>query len=171
MTPADKKLHARANRLRDSIAKAQGTVDHLQAQLRKVEAKLAGDPPTETGLDLLWEAAPAMARNRSSRLKCRVAWNKVPVTERPRIPELISALKVWSRCQEWRKDDGQFVPALDRWIKERRWVDLPEDGKNDVAARYRTTPKPIAPTSPEDAVTDPAEIAKLLSVRAPRMNS
>lgn len=171
MTPAEKKLHARADRLRNKIAEAQGTVDHLQAQLRKIEAKIAGDPPVETGLDLLWDAAPAMARNRSSRLKCRVAWNRVPATERPRIPELISALKCWSRCQEWRKDDGQFVPALDRWIKERRWVDLPEDGKNDVAARYRTNPKPIPQPDPDDVVTDPAEIAKLLSTRPARMNS
>jgi hypothetical protein len=171
MKSADQKLHARAEKLRDAIAKAQGTVDHLQAQLRKIEAKIAGDPPVETGLDLLWDAAPAMARNRSSRLKCRTAWNRVPANERPRIPELIAALKAWSRCQEWRKDDGQFVPALDRWISQRKWVDLPEDGKNDVAARYRVTPKAAPKVDPADVVTDPAEIAKLLSTRPARMNS
>lgn len=159
MSAAREKLTARAEKLRTQLAAAQATVDDLKAKLAKIEGTLAGDPPPETGLDLLWKEAPAMARTRSSKYKCRVAWNRIPPRDRPRVPEVLAALKAWKRCFEWKKDDGQFVPALDRWIKERRWEDWPEDVKKDPGARYRTVEKP-APTAP--SAEDQAALAEFL---------
>lgn len=173
MTSAEKKLHAQAEKLRDQLAKAQAIVDDLAARLRKVEGKISSDPSPETGLEILWKEAPRMARTRSSKFKCRAAWNRIPPTQRPRVVEVIAALKAWSRCSEWKKDDGQFVPALDRWIKERRWESLPEESNSDVAARYRVASKPARFTAPEDVATpeDIAEIFKALSPKSRRMNS
>lgn len=170
MSKAREKQEAAVERLRRQLADAEALAGNLRARLDKAEAKLTGETPQQTGLDLLWDAAPPMARTRSSKFKCRAAWNRIPLSDRPRISVLIDALKIWARCQEWRKDDGQFVPALDRFIRDRRWESLPECSRNDVAARYRTTRKPLpAPTG--DEITDPAEIARLLSVHPQRMRS
>ncbi len=147
------KLESIAAKLRAQFANAQAEADILRARLSRAEAKLAGEPPQETGLDLLWEAAPSMARKRSSKFKCRAAWNRIPSAQRPRVSVLLDAIRAWSRDPEWKKDEGQFVLALDRWIRERRWEDLPETTSQDPLARYRQPAKPQPPQPPEDLAT------------------
>lgn len=142
--------HAQLEKLRAQYAASQATADQLRARLIKLEVRLDGGPAPETGLEMLWAAAPPIARTRSSKYKCRVAWNRIPAPQRPRVPDLLAALKAWSRCEEWKKDDGRFVPALDRWIKERKWEDLPQSAA-DPLARYRcprTAPPPQPPADP-----------------------
>jgi hypothetical protein len=137
--------------LEAEYAAAQAKADAIRARLAKAQAKADGDPAPETGLDMLWAAAPAMARTRSSKFKCRKAWLRIPPAARPRIPSMLDALKAWSRCHEWQKDDGQFVPALDRWITERRWEDTPATTTPDASARYRCpVPPPPPPVAHED---------------------
>lgn len=151
ITKQEQTLAARAEKLRNQLAAAQAVVDDLRAKLDKIEGKLAGEPTPETGLDMLWAEAPPMARTRSSKYKCRVAWNRIPAGQRPRVSEVLDALRIWKRCHEWKKDDGQFVPALDRWLRDRRWEDVPEDARPDPGARYRTAPKPVEYVrTPED---------------------
>ena len=161
MSATRDKLECKAEKLRAQLAAAQATVDELKAKLSKIEGTLAGDPTPATGLDMLWKEAPPMARTCSSKYKCRVAWNRIPPAARPRVPEILAALRAWKRCYEWKREDGQFVPALDRWIKERRWEDWPEDVAKDPMARYRNPapPKPAAPTEEDKAAI--AEFLKL----------
>jgi multidrug resistance efflux pump len=149
------------------LAKAEATVETLRHKLAKLEARAAGKPVTLTGLDLLWKAAVPMARMRSSKLQCRQEWNKIPPIDRPSVPQAIEALKAWNKCEEWRKDANAYVPGLHRWIKNRQWEDLPEiAAERDAAARYRTTPKPIPQTAPEEAAT-PEEIAQIFAQLTP----
>jgi hypothetical protein len=155
---AAEKLSAEAATLYGQWADAQAAADQILAKLNKLKAKINGDPMPDTGLDLLWQAAPPMARTRSSKYKCRVAWNRIPAAHRPRVPVMLDALAAWKRCDEWQKDDGQFIPALDRWIRERRWEDLPETARVDPSARYRCqAPAPLPQTPPEERAT-PEEI-------------
>lgn len=171
MSAAEQKLDSQAERIRKQLSAAEAQVEHLRNKLAVITARIAGTAPPITGLDLLWAAALPMARNRSSKIKCRQAWNRIPKEERPTVQQAIDALKIWNKSEEWKKDGNQFVPALDRWIKNRKFEELPEGSTRDVAARYRTTPKPLPLSVPGEDVTDPAEIAKLLCIRAPRMNS
>lgn len=169
MTKAEKKLHADAERLRRQFAEHQARADEARIKLSQIEAKLENRPVPLNGLDQLWQMAPESARERSSKHLCRVAWNKVPAAERPPIQTMLDAMSKWIRCNEWRKDGGQFVPALDRWIKERRWENAPEI--KDAPSRARHIIKPIAETAPEDAAT-PEEIAAILRPLQPkRINS
>lgn len=160
MNKEQEKLAATAAKLRDQLATAQAAVDAIRAKLSRVEAKLSGEPPQETGLDMLWKAAPPMARTRSSKFKCRAAYLRIPAAQRPRVSDMLAALKAWSRCQEWKKDEGQFVPALDRWIRDRRWEDLPEDVQADPLARYRAPRKP-APQLPPEELASAEDIAAI----------
>ena len=171
MSAAQTKLHTQAERLRKQLAAAEAQAEHLRNKLTTIDAKLSGAPAPITGLDLLWKAALPMARTRSSKVQCRTEWNRIPKEERPTVQAAIAALQIWNKCEEWKKDGNQFTPGLDKWIKRRQWENLPEGSTRDVAARYRTTPKPLPVSAPGEEVTDAAEIAKLLSIRAPRMNS
>jgi hypothetical protein len=169
MSESKATLTARANKLRKQLADAEAVVAGLTLKLAKTEAQLTGQTVPISGLDELWKIALPIARTRSSKHLCRKAWNMLPKGERPTIATMISALKIWNRCREWKKDGNQFVPALDRWIRERRWEDLPE--VEQASSRYRTAPKPIPQADPTEAVTDKAEIAALLRIKPLRMNS
>jgi hypothetical protein len=155
-------LAARLEKLRNQWSAAQAAADQLRASIARLEGKAAGEPTPQTGLDMLWAAAPPMARTRSSKHACRTAWNRIPQADRPRVADAVSALRAWTRCEEWRKDDGLFIPALHRWIKERRWEDLPESSRNDPRARYRCTPAAPAPPPPEEIAT-PEELEQIFA--------
>lgn len=166
MSKSKDQLHREAAKLRDKLAEAEAVVATLRAKLAKVQAQISGEPVPKTGLDLLWEAALPISRTRSSQLLCRKAWLAIPASQRPTVSAAVSALKAWNQCDEWRKDGNQFAIALDRWIRERRWENVPESRtERDSLARYRTVPKPPPQTSPDEEVTDPIEIARLLSLR------
>lgn len=171
MSKSKAQLQSEANKLRDQIAVAEGNLGTLKARLAKIEALLNGETAPETGLDQLWKIALPIARTRSSKQNCRIEWNRIPKHERPAIQTVVDALRIWNRCEEWKKDGNAYVPGLHRWIKSRQWENLPEVSGRDPLARYRSTPKPLPTVDPADQVTDAAEIARLLSVKAPRMNS
>lgn len=166
MSESKKALAARANKLRRQIAEAEATLDGYRLDLAKTEAKLTGQPVPVSGLEKLWEIALPICRNRSSQHLCRVAWNRIPKAERPTMDVLVNALKVWNRCTEWKKDGNAYVPGLDKWITQRRWQDLPE--VEAAPSRYRNNPKPVRQADPAEAVTDPAMIASLLSLKLPQ---
>jgi hypothetical protein len=152
-----------AEKLRRQIAAAESRLEAMREKLARAIAA-QGEPVarTLTGLDQLWAITPTLGRNRSTKQQCRAAWAKIPAAERPTIAELLAAMKAWAASDDWKKDGGTFVPALHRWIKNRAWESIPESAP--APSRYRTLPKP-APAQPAgDGVTDPAEIARLLTI-------
>jgi hypothetical protein len=168
---AAEKLSASVEKLAAEYAAAQAKADAIKARLNKAEAVAAGEPAAESGLEMLWKAAPEMARTRSSQYKCRVAWNRIPPAARPRVPVMLHAMRAWARCDEWTKAEGQYVPALDRWIKERRWEDLPAGTVVDPGARYRSPKLPeLPPTPPEERAT-PEDIRAMIAAVETAMSS
>jgi hypothetical protein len=163
-TVAQDKLLSKAEHLRRQVAEAEATLGSLKSKLAAVEAKLNGLAAPKTGLEMLWAAALPLARTRSSKYRCRVEWNRIPKHEQPTIKEALEALKAWNRHEEWRKDCNQFVPGLHRFIKERMWESLPESASRP-AMRNLSIPKPLVKNHPDEEITDPAEIAKYLSIR------
>lgn len=171
MSKSKAQLQSDANKLRDEIARNEAILGNQRARLAKIEALLTGDPAPETGLDQLWKVALPIARTRSSKQNCRIEWNRIPKHERPAVQTVVDALRIWNRCEEWKKDGNAYVPGLHRWIKARQWENLPEVSGRDPLARYRSAPKTVPQTAPEDAAT-PEEIAEFLNVLKPkRMNS
>ena len=171
MSEPSEKLLANISTVRAQLAKAEASVETLRHKLAKLEAKAAGTPIPITGLDILWKAAVPMARTRSTKFQCRQEWNKIPHADRPPVAQVIEALKIWNRCEEWKKDGNAYVPGLHRWIKNRQWEDLPEiSAERDVAARYRVTPKPIRQPDPDAPLSDdelPATAADIAAMMAP----
>lgn len=160
--PSKAALQATINRLERQIAETEATLGTLRSKLAKAQARATGAPPPETGLDLLWKTALPISRTRSSRHKCRVAWNRIPPHERPTVREMVEALTAWNRCPEWRKDGNAYAIALDRWIAERRWQDLPELPTSSPPRPSPPKPVPAPPPDPAELITDRSEIAALL---------
>lgn len=160
MATAQKALVAQAQALRKRIALGEADLDQLKTKLAVIEAKLSGlTPPPQSGLEMLWKIALPPARTRSSKQQCRIEWNKLPKTEKPTIQTMLDALKIWNRCQEWRKDSGAFVPGLHKWIKNRQWENLPQQAP--APSRYPNAPAPLIAPTPQTAAS-PAEIAEIL---------
>ena len=169
MSTTHDKLHATAAALRKKLAEAEAVADQLRAKLMLAEAKLTGGPVPLSGLELLWQAALPKSRERSSKHRCRTAWNRIPQGERPRMETMISALKAWCRCEAWKAEGGLYAPGLHRFIQERMWEDLPEVEK----ARSRTpSARVYAPAAPAQDAATPAEIAEILgSIQLRRVHS
>jgi len=166
MSASGKQLSETATRLQKQIAVKEAELAELKYRLAKTAAKLDGTPPPLSGLEMLWNEALPTARARSSKIQCRTAWERIPKDERPTIPTVLAALKTWNRSEEWRKDGGAYVPGLDKWIARRQWENLPQVLRVDPSARYRPTPRKVEePVNPDDLVTDPEELARLLDIR------
>lgn len=146
MSEARDKMEKQATRLRDQIAKVEGELSGLKSRLAKIQARLTGEPPPQTGLDLLWDAALPTARVRSSKRQCRTEWMRIPIAERPPVKDVLAALRAWNRCDEWRKDCSAFVPGLHRWIKNRQWENVPQ---NERPYTRKPNPRPT-PAPPQD---------------------
>ena len=72
----------------------------------------------------LWKQCPAKGRERSSRKKVQTAWvNLSPAPDKEKVK---ASLDAWKQSDSWAKDGGQFVPALDRWIRDRKFEIEPE---------------------------------------------
>ena len=164
MSTSKAKLQTSAKRLRVAIAEGEARLEIDRAKLLRIEAQLGGPAAPPSGMDLLWAAAPKMSQERSSPFKCRAEFNKIPLAERPKLEVMIAALKLWARCNEWRNENGKFIPALDRWIKERRWEAPPADTAAPSRAR-QPAPKPITPVAADEAITDRDEVRRMLGLR------
>lgn len=171
MSKETDKLQSQAERLRRQLAEAEAVVGQLKTKLARIEARLTGGPPPETGLDLLWKAARPIARTRSSKIQCRTEFNRIPAHERPPIKVMLDALTVWNRCEEWKKDGGAFIPGLHRWIKARQWENLPhQDIRRDIHAR--PAPKPLpAPSPTEEPATGEDILQAIAETFGKRMRS
>jgi hypothetical protein len=156
-------------KLQRQIADTEAKLAALQEKLAKVTAPKAEKPAAVFELDPLWKAALPISRARSSKHQCRKEWNLIPKAQRPDIDTIVNALKAWNRSPEWKKDGCAYAPGLHRFIKERRWEDLPET--TEAPSRYRAAPQPAPQKATGEAITDPAEIARILSIKTPRMNS
>jgi hypothetical protein len=76
----------------------------------------------------LWNNTPKSSRNRSSKKKVAEAWKRVE--SKPDQETLLNAINAWCRCEDWKKDSGQFIPGLHIWIKDEKWESLPEAASN-----------------------------------------
>jgi hypothetical protein len=74
----------------------------------------------------VWSAAPERARRRSSRKQVADEWKKIKKKDRPEKAKIVNAIEAWKNCEDWSKDGGSFIPGLHLWIKNEKWLDLPE---------------------------------------------
>ena len=140
-------------------------------------------PPSEpeypAGMTAVWNAAPAKARTRSSRVQCRNEWKRAKLE--PIADKVLAGLELWKRSDKWQKDDGAYVEGLHIWLKYRKWEEppgrvigtkprdapnalqsLPVERRREIAEEYiRTLPK-IHESVRERIMARPEASAELL---------
>ena len=89
---------------------------------------------------VIWEGHPQQGRTRSSRAKVDSAWRAVPKAERIDYDAVVASMAAWRQSRDWLKDDGEFVPAAHRWIKDRKWTVTPaRKGEDSLGKTLRST--------------------------------
>lgn len=80
-----------------------------------------GDADEElSAFDRLWEVYPRKQRKRQA----EATWNDVR-DEAPPIQDLVDAVKLWRRTEQWTAEGGRYVPLLHKWLREQRWLEPP----------------------------------------------
>ena len=67
------------------------------------------------GFEDFWKAYP----NKKDKQKAKKAWLK----HSPNLTKVLSALKAQKNSEQWKKDNGQFIPLPTTWLNGARWED------------------------------------------------
>ncbi len=78
------------------------------------------------GFDKFWEAYP----NKKDKQKAMKAWAK----HQPDIVNVLKAIVVQKNSEQWKKDNGQYIPLPTTWLNGARWED--EIEKKKVNSTY-----------------------------------
>lgn len=64
--------------------------------------------------------------------------------------QMVQAIRAWRLDPSWQREGGRFVPRLWRWLRDKRWEDVPGIAPApSVAAAPRAPDTPAAPPPPE----------------------
>jgi hypothetical protein len=85
----------------------------------------------------VWAAAPSMSRDRSSRAESFKVWREHKLEVR--CAEVLESLERWKQSAQWQKDDGQYVLGLHRWLRNRKYEEVPSgEASNESEPREPT---------------------------------
>jgi hypothetical protein len=71
-----------------------------------------------TEFDTFWKTYP----KRVAKGDARKAWMQTE-NIRPPLPELLASIEAQVKSDQWRKNDGQFIPYPATWLRQERWDD------------------------------------------------
>lgn len=84
----------------------------------------------ETGFELFWSCYP----KKTAKVAARKAWGKIEFDE---VQAVVEGVEMWKRTDQWKKDNGQFIPHPSTFLNQRRWEDeLPTQAKDEVFKAY-----------------------------------
>jgi hypothetical protein len=73
--------------------------------------------------DDLWKEYPKQQK-RDRALAAFAALNPPPDLA----ARMVASVKRWSESEQWRRDDGRYIPLLANWLKARGWEETPPCG-------------------------------------------
>jgi hypothetical protein len=107
------------------------TADTPQGKTTDTPQGKTADPPTS--FEAFWASYP----RKIGKIAALKAWNRIkPNAElRKRIADAIQLAK---RCEQWRRENGKFIPNPATWLNQGRWDDepTPELSHEGRLARY-----------------------------------
>jgi DNA replication protein DnaC len=92
--------------------------------------KLKRDDEDPPGFAAFWGEYP----NKAAKKAARRAWIKHKLHEDETLrQQIMAALAVQKRSQNWTKENGAFVPYAATWLNDERWTDelRPQNGHHD----------------------------------------
>lgn len=98
--------------------------------------------PTENPASAEFAAIAAEYPRRARLDLALLAWIGLAM-EPGTLPDVLAGLRRWKASAEWQRDQGRWVPRLDKWLVNRRWLDAPGVGPASPAVL------PLPPALPE----------------------
>ena len=95
-------------------------------------------PSAETddhGFSMFWEMYP----KKVSKPQAMTAWKKIKPDIKT-VGNILTGLARWKACDQWTRDNGQYIPYPATWLNNRRWED-------DVPVQTQPQIKPIKTVS------------------------
>lgn len=98
------------------------TIDKNNAKY--INAKKGGRPKNEeleadkSDFERFWKVYP----RKQSKKAAAAAFEKVDVP----VEKLIEYVEIEINTEEWKKEGGRFIPYAASWLKNERWLDLPD---------------------------------------------
>lgn len=99
--------------------------------------KVEGKVVVVTKFDEFWTLYPKCVHKVGKGLT-RKAWEKIQPDD-IFAQAIIDSLQKHLTCEQWTKDDGQFIPMPATWLNQGRWEDDPKT-KNIKSRKYFTMP-------------------------------
>ena len=122
-TPEEHAEHIATQQSSNSLHSG-GALARSQQKLHNNNTKAAEtDSARETAFDRFWNEYPRKAAKEAA----RKAWVKIR-PENGTVERIITAVQAQSKTDQWKRDDGQYVPHPATWLNQQRWND-------EVAAR------------------------------------
>lgn len=81
-----------------------------------------------------WEAYPKKIGKKAA----LQAWNKA--VDKPPVIDTIKAVEIAKKCEQWTRDNGQFIPNPSTWLNQGRWTDQPLSNGHGVSLTCPTHP-------------------------------
>lgn len=75
--------------------------------------------PVESHFEAFWNAYPKKIGKKAA----QHAWNKAK--DKPPVADLLKAVAISQQSEQWRKDNGQYIPNPATWLNQGRWTDQP----------------------------------------------
>jgi hypothetical protein len=79
-----------------------------------------------------WDAYP----RKTAKVKALKAWQKISPNEEL-LNTILSALSSQKESEEWRRDDGRYIPYPASWLNGRRWEDEVDEPEQPKQKKYR----------------------------------
>lgn len=111
---------AASDRMLARIGKVSGQTPEVEVK-RREEKKTNIDRSSIdslAGFDEFWKQYPKKA----NKVAAQKAWKKQKVGS-DLLTQIITAVEKAKNCEQWRKDNGQYIPFASTWLNNRRWED------------------------------------------------
>lgn len=89
----------------------------------------------ENGFDKFWIAYP----KKKAKGEAEKAWNKAKKNPEFDLAMIIKAVERQKLTQDWKKDNGQFIPYPSTWLNQKRWYDEEAKAQMDDYDLYLET--------------------------------
>ena len=81
------------------------------------------ETPLPEGFAEFWNAYPHDRRR--GRQEALIAWRRLKLTPAQR-EQVMTSLESWKASEDWRKEDGKYVPWPQKFLNKRRWEETVE---------------------------------------------
>ena len=104
----------------DSVT--ESVTDSVTESVTHIKTKKKNNTPYHPPgkFDAFWSAYPRKVGKGAA----EKAWKKIS-PDAETVSLILSALEVQKGCEQWRRENGQYIPYPATWLNQRRWEDEP----------------------------------------------